>query len=204
MRAGWILVAALMLLLPAPANAEWQIRPFLGLTFGGTTTFRADLESAVDEKNLVLGITGALVGDVFGLEVDVARAPGYFESNSRSGLEITSPLVLNSSVTTLTGNVTVAVPRRMVEYTLRPYFVGGAGLMSPRTTDTSGIFSLSRNMAAIDLGGGATGFVTRRVGLNWEIRHFQSINGRAASVDTTGEKESLSFWRATMALAFRY
>ena len=34
-----------------------------------------------------------------------------------------------SAVTTLTGNVVVALPRRMAGYGLRPYFSGGAGLM---------------------------------------------------------------------------
>lgn len=99
----------------------------------------------------------------------------------------------------------VALPRRMTEYTLRPYFVGGAGLMRLAMTDTFSVYPPSRSMPAIDLGGGATGFLSRSIGVNWDLRHFRNFNGQVptgATVD--GKPEALSFWRATMALAVRY
>ena len=100
-------------------------------------------------------------------------------------------------MTTLTGNVTVALPKRLVEYTLRPYFVGGAGLMTVRIDQFNNLFDISKNLNAIDVGGGVTGFLTNRIGLNWEVRHFRSIG------ESQGPPE-LSFWRANMALAIRY
>ena len=50
------LVLALLLLFPGAAGAEWHIKPFLGITFGGNTTFN-DPEEAVGKPNVVFGAT---------------------------------------------------------------------------------------------------------------------------------------------------
>ena len=47
-------------------------------SFGGGTTFD-DFEHAVGHPNKVLGVSGALLGDVFGIEADFGVAPGFFE-----------------------------------------------------------------------------------------------------------------------------
>src|SRR6186997_1196186 len=113
MRAGCLAVA-LLLAGPVRAGAEWHIKPFVGLTFGGGTTF-VDPENAAGKPNPVFGATVLLLGNVLGIEGDIARAPGFFESGGQD-------ILVDSRVTTLTGNVVVAVPKRMTEYTLRPYF----------------------------------------------------------------------------------
>src|SRR4051794_27913099 len=113
-RAGRIgLLAALSLGLPAIAGAEWQGKPFIGLTFGGDTTL-VDFDNAADKTHLVFGVSGLTLGEIFGIEGDFSRSPGFFQTGN---------LVLGSSVTTLTGNLVVAVPRRVAGYGLRPYFV---------------------------------------------------------------------------------
>jgi hypothetical protein len=183
-----------LLLMSSPARAaEKQIRPMLGFTFGGSTTL-VDLEQAAGEKNIVVGVAGVWLGEIFGLDVDVSHAPGFFESDNR--------LVLSSSVTTFTGNIIVALPRRMTEYSLRPYLVGGGGLMLARSTDAFGVLQVGSSLATFDFGGGATGFVNNRIGLCWEVRRFQSVRREGPVVDF-GPKE-LSFWRASMGLAIRY
>src|SRR6188508_3069424 len=96
------LLFALLLLYPGVAAAEWHIKPFLGLTFGGNTTF-VDAEEAVGKPNGVFGATVVLLGNVFGVDGDVGTAPGFFEAGKE--------LVNSSRVTTLTGNVVVAVPK---------------------------------------------------------------------------------------------
>jgi hypothetical protein len=58
------------------------------------------------------------------------------------------------------------------------------------------------NIAALDVGGGVTGFLTDRLGLNWDLRWFRSLRGRQQGVSLGREK--LSFWRASMAVAVRY
>jgi len=190
-----MLALGLLVFTVAPAFAEWQIRPFLGVTFGGGTTL-VDPENASGKPKLTYGVSGGLVGEILGLEADVARTSGFPQSGDQN-------LVLDSSVTTLTGNVTIGLPRSLVEYTLRPYFVGGAGIMHATTRDFFGSFDVSDTLATIDLGGGVTGFLSRRVGVSWDVRHFHTVNGKAIPGITLGP-EQVSFWRANMALAFRY
>ena len=191
-----IVVLALTLLLfrPAPARAEWQLRPFLGVTFGGDTTF-FDLERAAGDPNLVIGFNSVLLGELIGIDADVGYAPGFFQSGGQH-------LVARSSATTLTGNAVIALPRRLTEFTLRPYFVGGAGIMQARITDPSKVLSVSSTLPAVDLGGGVTGFLTDRIGVSWDVRHFRSFGGKARNLSFG--REQLSFWRANMALVFRY
>jgi hypothetical protein len=195
MRAG-LLTLTLLLLWPAPMSAEWQIRPFLGVSFGGGTTL-IDLDHAAGSPNVVVGVNGALLGDVFGVEVDFGRAPGFFQTGDQG-------LVQRSSVTTFTGNVVITPPRHLTEYTLGPYFVLGAGLMRARSQDFNSLASVSvaSNLPAMDVGGGANGFLSDRIGLNWDVRYFWSVGGNELG-GIIGPQQ-LSFWRASMGLVIRY
>ena len=192
-RAG--LLGLILLVAATPqASAEWQIKPFVGVTFGGGTTF-VDLEQAAGHPNPAMGVSGMLLGDVFGVEADFGHAPGFFQRGDQH-------LVLDSSATTLTGNIVVALPRRLAEYTLRPYFVGGAGVMAVHIDDALGNPFISRSLQAMDLGGGVTGFLTHRVGVSWDVRYFRSIDRTFESGLSFGS-EQLSFWRANMAVVIR-
>lgn len=201
MRVG-ILAVALLIGSAAHASAsEWQIKPWVGLTFGGGTTLSGDLDHAAGERKVAIGVSGGRLGEVFGIEADVGRTPGFFESNHIPlGAQT---LVLSSSVTTVTGNLVVALPRHWVEYTLRPYVVGGGGLMRARATDRLGLLPIASDLATIDVGGGVTGPLTNRIGLNWDVRYFRSVGGKTNTAAAIGA-EQLSFWRATMALVIRY
>jgi hypothetical protein len=182
------------LVLPKTAAAEWQLKPFLGLTFGGGTTF-VDPEHASGSANVATGVSGEWLGEVLGVNADLGWAPGFFQRGGQS--------VLQSSVTTLTGNVVVALPRRLARYTLRPYVVGGTGLMHARLRNLAGgeALDFSSSLSAVDFGGGVTGFLTDRIGLNWEGRWFRTTGGKTEGVSLGPEE--LSFWRASMALAIK-
>jgi hypothetical protein len=193
---GLYIAAALLLLHPAAAAAEWQIKPFVGLTFGGKTTF-VDIEKAAGKTNPVFGVSGLLLGSVLGVEADLGRAPGVFESGGQQ-------LLQGSRVTTLTGNVVVAMPKRLTEYTLRPYFVAGVGLMHVNIEGRLGALTVSSTLPAMDFGGGATGFLNERIGVSWELRHFQSIGEGKTRGLSVNAGEQLSFWRANMAVTIRY
>ncbi len=110
--------------------------------------------------------------------------------------------MLGSSVSTLTGNVVLTLPRKMTRYTLRPYFVGGGGLVRVAYTEELGTLGTSRSLSAFDLGGGVTGFVNDRVGLNWDLRYYRSFGGAEGTGLSFG-REQISFWRATMGVAIR-
>src|SRR5204863_246872 len=124
--------------------------------------------------------------------------PGFFQSGN--GL-----FVLSSSVVTLTGNLVVAMPKRIFQYTLRPYFVVGAGILRAHSEQNLGTLLVASTLPAIDIGGGATGFLSDRFGVSWELRHFRSIGtGKLSGVNVGLSGEQLAFWRATMAIAIRY
>lgn len=187
--------AICFLLLATPAAAEWQIKPFAGIAFGGSTSF-VDPEVAAGQAHRLLGVNAALLGEVLGLEGDVARVPGFFQSGD-------GQFVLSSSVVTLTGNLVVAMPKRVFQYTLRPYFVAGAGILRVHTEPNLGTLPLASTRPAVDIGGGATGFLSDRFGISWELRYFRSI-GRGGTSGASFTPEQLAFWRATMAMAIRY
>lgn len=191
------ILAAALLWLSTPAGAgDRQIRPFIGATFGGGTTF-VDPERVIGKTNLALGASAVFLGEMFGTEVEVADAPGFFESGNNQ-------LVRGSRVTTISGNVVVAAPRRMTEYSLRPYIVGGGGLMRVRTTTTFNVFDVSRVIPSFDVGVGVVGFLTNRIGVCWDIRRFQGVGINTGNVGLSWGDERLSYWRATMAAAIRY
>ena len=185
----WMVVAR-------PAAAETQVRPFFGATLGGGTTF-VDLENASGKSHIVVGVNAVKLGDVLGVEVDLGHSPGFFQAGSKH-------LILQSRVTTLTGNIVLSLPRRLTEYTLRPYLVAGGGGLRSQIDDYFGVFQVADVLAVADIGGGVTGFITNRVGLCWDVRHFGTIGGKPGDRGVSIGAEQLSFWRASMGLAIRY
>ena len=190
-----VVLAAILLASARTFAEDRQIRPFVGATFAGATTF-VDPELAAGDAHLTFGVSAAFLGEVLGLEIDVADAPGFFEGDKH--------LVVLSRVTTISGNVIVAAPHHRTEYSLRPYVVGGFGLMRVRTTTSFDVFDVARTIPAFDVGGGALGFLTNRVGVSWELRRFQSVGSNTAAAGLSFGEEHLSFWRATMAVVLRY
>jgi hypothetical protein len=192
MRAGF-LAFALLLMLPAEGLAEWQLKPFVGVDFGATTTF-TDLDHVAGKPHVAFGVNGLVVGQVFGIEGDVSFAPGFFQAKRQQ-------LILGSSVTTATANLVVAFPRRWSQYTLRPYAVGGGGVMRVHIDDVNGILAVDSSLGTVDFGGGVTGFLTDRVGVSWDLRYFRSFGGDSRGFSIGNEQ--MSYWRAMMAVAIR-
>ena len=191
-----VLLSGVLLMSGRLQAADRQLRPFIGATFAGATTF-VDPEGAAGDANFAIGLGAMFLGEVFGAEAEVADAPGFFEAGKN--------LVRGSRVTTITGNVVVAAPHRLTEYALRPYFVGGAGLMRITTTTSLSVFDQVTIKPQFDAGVGVVGFLTNKVGVCWDLRRFQSIgSGDADNAGISFGDERLSFWRATMAVAIRY
>jgi hypothetical protein len=189
-----LLVGILCAASPATA-AERQIQPFIAISFAGASTFTG-VEEAARRSHTIFGARALVLGEVVGIEADVGHAPGFFQAGDPD------LLVVHSRVTTISGNIIVAVPRRLTEYTLRPFFVGGGGLMLAHVDDVFGVLPVSDTSPAIDLGFGVSGFVTDKVGLSWDLRHFRNFGRKEDGDASFGQR--LSFWRASMALAFRY
>jgi len=189
-----------LLLFRTPAlAAEWQLRPFAGATYGGDSTFLfvgpTLLAPNPNHPHFTYGVSGLLLGEIFGVEADFGHTPGFFQASD-------APRVIDSGVFTLTGNLVVAMPRHLTQYTLRPYLVGGAGMMHVEYDTTLNVLQVSERLRAMDLGAGVTGFVTRRIGVSWDVRYFRSIDRTIQKGFSLGS-EQLSFWRASMAVAIR-
>ena len=189
---GRILVLAVLFFCcqVAEARADFFITPFLGSEFAGSTTL-LDLDTgAASSKHWTFGGSAAWLSDgILGVEADFSIVPGFFQNSSGTGL------VIGSRVTTLTGSVIVALPLSVTRESLRPYAVGGLGLLHATSED---ILSLneSGDWLGLQIGAGAIGLITNRAGVRFDLRHL-----RALSRDTTllGERTSkLSFWRATV------
>jgi hypothetical protein len=172
------------------------IVPFIGMKFGGKTSIALGEEN-VGEKKVTFGVSSMLLGDKFlGVEGDLEQTPQFFGP----GLART---VTSSAVTTLTGNVIVAVPKAITQESLRPYVVAGLGLMHARLSTQVDLLDTKSNLLGFDIGGGVVGFVSPRAGARFELRHFRNLTDDASGAVTIGGTK-LSFWRLTAGLVLRY
>lgn len=175
--------------------AEWQLKPFVAVTYSGSASYNL-VPQPENHAHFAFGVSGMFLGEIFGIEGDFGHTPGFFQDPNDP-----FQFIADSGVTTATGNIVVAVPRRLAQYTLRPYVVGGTGVMhvgidyrfNPPTSST---------LKAMDLGAGVTGFLTKRMGVSWDVRYFRSIDRTIEAGQSVGP-EHLSFWRASMAFAIR-
>jgi len=196
-RAAPYAAAVLVLLAPVPAFAQSDllIIPFVGAKFAGHTSIAIG-EPTANQRKLTFGLSTTVLTDGFlGVEADVEQIPQFFGPGI-------SKTVSSSNVTTLTGNVIIAVPKVITRDSLRPYAVAGLGLMHARVTTQAGLLDTKSNLLGLDIGGGAIGFLSPRAGVRFELRHFKNLSNDAAAVTIGGTR--LSFWRLTAGLVLRY
>lgn len=199
---GLIVVAA-SAVSPRSASADWTLTPFLGWNFGGSadvngsggTTFSNKFEKKLDYGASLTGMGGGAVG----FEVDFGYSPNFFESSTTaSGFRFTN----KSNVTTLTGNLVVGAHSGSV----RPYVVGGVGLLRTNVQDFAEVFDAqSKNDFGMDVGGGLNCFFSKNVGLRGDVRYFRGFRGTSDSGNPTGITVSdFKFWRGSVGLALKF
>lgn len=177
------------------ARADWLITPFIGGSFAPETTFLVFEEGA--GRKLAFGGSVAWLSDgLVGLEAEFSHMPGFFEGDYVLGL------VLTSRVTTLGGNVVLAAPLSMTRESLRPYLVGGVGLLQARSKHAGGLFPVDADLLGVTLGAGAIGLVSERTGVRFDLRHIKAGSGADGPFARPGVSR-LSFWRATLGVVFR-
>ena len=198
------LLAALVVavcLPPSTASADWLIAPFVGSTFAGRTAFLT-FEHGDGDKQLVFGgSAGWLTDGLVGFEAEFAYAPRFYERDNRSGL------VTDSYLWTLSGNVIITVPLSVTRESLRPYVVGGLGVINGRSEDVVNVFpelqEQQRALAAFNVGAGVIGAVTRNAGVRFDLRHMRSLS-RGQNPVTLVSQTKLSFWRVTAGVTLQY
>jgi hypothetical protein len=199
------LVGVLLLSVPTTARAEWQLTPFLGLTFKGDTTL-TDHEQAASKKHWTFGGSVALVGSgPVGVEGLVVYTPGFFQQDNpplNDGL--VPPDIVDSRTLAIMGNVVLTTPRSWNEYGLRPFVSGGIGLLHATATDAFEFTPVDTNLLGYNVGGGAVGFLNDRVGLRFDLRYFSNLKpSDDPELSVTG-RVHLSYWTGSVGVVFKY
>jgi opacity protein-like surface antigen len=174
----------------APARADGFIVPFVGFNFGGDSASSCASLTTCQEKRLNLGLSIGSMGSAFGFEEDISYAKNFFGATPGQ----------DNSVLSLMSNVVAGVGVGPV----RPYVVGGFGLIRPHVTSLVGSitsFDASKNSLGYDLGGGVTVLFGGRVGVRGDIRRFRTLQDVNLFVFSS---QKLNFWRASAGLALNF
>jgi opacity protein-like surface antigen len=188
MRSAWLpvaIVAVLSTVVPTSATAQTYLTPYGGATFG------ADAPSSKP----AFGASLTFLGRVAGFEVDFGYAPDFFNEDADDVV-----LVGDSNVTSLMGNLVIAVGNARV----RPYGVIGLGLLRSRIDGGDFFDDVSTNDFGFNIGFGAMGMVTDRVGLRGDLRYLRSLEDPEVDDDFDVDVGNFDFWRATGGVTFRF
>jgi hypothetical protein len=181
---------------PRDARADTLFMPFIGSTFARETVFNIGAEPDESSKHVIFGGSASwLSAGILGVEGEFAYSPSFFKVE-RAGSDIQG-----SHLFTLSGDVIVAVPLRVSEYSLRPYAIGGVGLIHSSITYDL-LAPVDDNSLGFNVGGGAIGFFSRRTGVRFELRHFRTFEREPSEFGDVGAR--VSFWRFTVGAVIRY
>jgi hypothetical protein len=192
------LILVVLLCLPRVARAQDLLFiPYLGFTFAGESSLFADLERGSTESASAVGGSVSLIGPGwFGVEGDIGYVPGFFERGDRQLVKY------GSFVTTLMGSAIITLPLAVTRESLRPYVVGGGGLLWAESEDITATFPIRSTMPAVTLGGGAVGFLSNTVGVRFDLRYIRSLGQGDDVVATEGAR--VQFWRGSIGLVLKY
>jgi hypothetical protein len=152
-----------------PASADWLFTPFIGSTFGGSADVSGAIPSSKSdfERKMNWGVSLSGTAPVT-FELDFSHSPNFFRASEDSGVSFFG----DGNVTTLTGNLKVGASGGPV----RPYAVGGVGLIRSKVDDPGQFFSSpSASDFGMDIGGGVHGFFAHNIGIRGDLRYFRSF-----------------------------
>ena len=136
-----------------------------------------------------------LGGGIFGIELDAAITPNFFDS-SDDGVEID-----DSNVSTVMGNLMLSAP---ASSTFRPYAVAGLGLIRARATSVGNVFDVDDNSFGMNVGGGIIGQFNDRVGMRGDVRYFRNFQDAEEGFDIDIDLGGFNFWRGSLGVVFRF
>jgi len=155
----------------AHAQVNILVSPMVGSDSGGNAgcpPLNGPRLNECQEKTINAGVAVGAVGNLYGLEEEMAYAPNIF--GDAPGL--------SSSVFTLMING-LLIPRVGL---LRPYAFAGMGLIRTHVELTStGEFATPDSNFGWDAGGGLIGFVSERLGARGDLRYFRSAQDTAVA-----------------------
>jgi opacity protein-like surface antigen len=200
------LAAAASVAAPTNASADWIVTPFVGWNFKGAADVNdggVSLENKFEQK-IDYGVSLAAMGaGAIGFEIDFGYSPNFFESSpdSNNGFDFTD----DSNVTTLTANAIVGIPiGGQHGASLRPYLVGGVGLIRSSVQDVDQFFDVTtKNDFGFDVGAGIMGFFTTNIGIRGDVRYFRSFSGSDDNITGIGVSD-FNFWRGSIGASFKF
>jgi opacity protein-like surface antigen len=176
-------VAAFIVIMPRSAGADTLLTPFAGITFGG---------DASNGQPLFGGSIAFMGGGILGGEVDYAYYPDFFD------IENEFSFLTDSHIQTFMANLIIGAPLGVV----RPYVVGGVGLLHARAT---GLFdNVSNSDFGFDVGAGLIGFFSDNVGIRGDIRYFRALRDPQEDNEFDIALGSFNFMRGTIGVTFRF
>lgn len=198
-----VLVIAGFVSAPSTASADWLFTPFLGWNMNGNYKF-GDFDDFDDEfeQRVDFGASlGWMGAGIVGFEVDFGYSPNFFENTGGTGdFEFG-----DNNVTTLMGNVLIGAPiGGQSGPGIRPYGVGGIGLMRSRIDDPAALFDVDSNSWGFNLGGGIIGFLSDNIGIRGDVRYFRSLQDDEPDGEFDVGLSDFSFWRGSVGVTFRF
>jgi len=193
---------------PRSASADWLITPFVGWNFSGSADVNGNGGQSFEnqfEHKLDYGVSLANMGaGAVGFEVDFGYSPNFFERTTISNNDF--DFTNDSNVVTLTGNVIVGTPIGGHGGSIRPYAVGGVGLIRTKVADVGGVFGdvSSKNDFGFDLGAGVMGFFAQNIGLRGDFRYFRSFQGSDPNTVTGLALSNFHYWRGSAGVTFKF
>jgi hypothetical protein len=179
----------LLLASSAPAHAQWQVSPFVGVIYDRD---EANCQFViVCDKNLSQwGIAVAGMINVFGFEEELVSTPQL----------LNSAVINESGLVTFFSNLLVAFPTGPV----RPYAVVGIGPAWSHAQFINNQVESQTNWAW-DVGGGLNVFFIRALAVRGDIRHVRTL-GDLTLVNFRARIRTapLDFWRMSAGLTVRF
>ena len=87
---------------------------------------------------------------------------------------------------------------------MRPYVVGGVGLIRTNVQDAGEFFDVTtKNDFGFDVGGGVMGFFSQNVGIRGDVRYFRSFSGTDDNLAGIGVSD-FNFWRGSVGVSFKF
>ncbi len=145
---------------------------------------------------------------MLGVEAVTVFAPSFFRGDGPQGSALSpTPLpdwvkLRHGRTFALMGNAVVTLPKRWTEYSLRPFVSGGFGVMSSSLLDASGLLPIKSDLPGYNVGVGAVGFLSERVGLRFDVRSYRSLHRPYQGPVSFGPVK-MSYLTASIGLVFR-
>jgi len=190
---------------PRTASADWVLTPFVGWNLGGSADVNGNGGVSTVNKFEHKVDYGASIGwmgkGIIGAEADFGYSPNFFNNTANPNFSVTS----GSNVTTLTGNILIGVPAGGHGASIRPYAVGGVGLIRENVNDVGDLFTAqSKNDFGFDVGGGVMGFFAQNVGLRGDVRYFRGFRGSSSDTVTGLALSDFHYWRGSLGVTFKF